>query len=149
MSHSQPQSKLLRPLCYKTLKQIQKRDVFGHFRKLQWVMLATNYLKSTIRQYWIWFVCYFHWKTLFLPYFVVLSKILLYQYGTIICPFSVMLKLKWWCMKGQLSRLNFTEWASLFWFLAQSFIRFKSGFSLHGKRHHLYVLVLGAEKCFH
>ena len=51
------------------------------------VKFATKYLKSTTRQYWIRWLCYFHWKTLFLPYCLEYSKILSYQSGTIICPF--------------------------------------------------------------
>ena len=95
VSHSQPQSKWLRPFFYKTLKRFQKKPVFGHFWKSQWVKLAKYYLKSTTRQYWIWISFYFYWKTLFLTYFLVYCKFLLYQAGTIVYPFIVVLKHKW------------------------------------------------------
>ena len=95
VSHSQPQSKWLQPFFYKTLKRFQKKPVFGHFWKSQWVKLAKYYLKSTTRQYWIRISFYFHWKTLFLTYFLVYCKFLLYQSGTIVCPFLVVLKHKW------------------------------------------------------
>ena len=45
------------------------KTIKGHFRKIQRVKFATNYLKFTTRQYWIRFYCYFHWKTLFLHIF--------------------------------------------------------------------------------
>ena len=89
VGHSQPQSKWLRPFFYKTLKRIQKKAVFGHFWKTQWVKLAKYDLKSTTRQYWIWISFYFYWKTLFLTYFLVYCKFLLYQAGTIVYPFIV------------------------------------------------------------
>ena len=57
------------------LKRIQKLPVFSHFRKSQQVKFATKYLKSTARQNLIRFSCYFHWKTPFLQYFLVYSKI--------------------------------------------------------------------------
>ena len=94
VSHSQPQSKWLQPFFYKTLKRFQKKPVFGHFWKSQWVKLAKYYLKSTTRQYWIRISFYFHWKTLFLTYFLVYWKFLLYQSGTIVCSFIVVLKHK-------------------------------------------------------
>ena len=85
------------------LKRIQKIRVFDHFRKYQLVKFAKKSLKFTTRQYWIRFACFFHWKTLFLQYFLVWSKVLLYQSRNIICPFSVMLKHKWYWIapKGQ------------------------------------------------
>ena len=95
VSHSQPQSKWLWPYYYKPLKLLQKKHVFGHFRKSQRVKLARYYLKSTTRQYWIRISFYFHWKTLFLTYFLVYWKFLLYQSGTIVCSFIVVLKHKW------------------------------------------------------
>ena len=79
---------------YKTLKRYQKKPFFGPFWKPQWVKLAKYYLKSTTRQYWIRISFYFHWKTLFLTYFLVYCKFLLYQSGTIVCPFLVVLKHK-------------------------------------------------------
>ena len=66
----------------------------GSKPKLTRIKFATNYLKSTTRTYWIRFSCQFYWKTMFLPYFLVYPKIVLYKSGTIICTFSVILKHK-------------------------------------------------------
>ena len=96
-SRGEPQSttvKVVTALFSKTLKRIQKKPVFGHFWKTQWVKLAKYYLKSTTRPYWIWISFYFYWKTLFLTYFLVYCKFLSYQYGSIVCPFIVVLKHK-------------------------------------------------------
>ena len=79
----------------KTVKIAPKKDVFGHFYKSQSVKLAKYYLESTHRQYWMIILFYFHWKALYLTYFLVYWKFLLYHYGTIVCPFIVILKHKW------------------------------------------------------
>ena len=47
--------KVVMGLCYKTLKQIQKLPVFCRVKKFQRAHFSTKYLKSTTRQYWIWF----------------------------------------------------------------------------------------------
>ena len=58
---------------------------------------STKYKMSQLVNMEFDFFCKFPWKTLFLQYFLVESKILLYQSGTIICTFSVIMKPKWLC----------------------------------------------------
>ena len=47
-----------------------KKAFFGHFKKSQRVKFAKRFLEPTTGQHWNRLLCYFNWKTLFLPYFL-------------------------------------------------------------------------------